>query len=199
MSNPQLALTALKAAQKKLDTIEKEISFAQYHGNAANVSLTINGRGDILKLHISAQFNTPEELAEAILAAHKQASDTREQQYRLKAGPLAQGKLPAGINMPGITKIQESIYRVKEEVGAAHFAGSTAGGALKIVINGKDAWQSLSIHNELFLEGVDVVVALIKTAYKDATAQKDASIKEAFSRASSDILPMGMKIPQFML
>jgi DNA-binding protein YbaB len=198
MTNPQVALTALKNAQTKLNAIEKEISFAKYQGSASGISITINGRGDILSLSASQSYNTPEELAQAIVAAHKQAADTRERQYFAKAGSLASGKLPPGLNMPGISKIQESIYRVKEEVGAAKFAGSAAGNALKLVINGKDSWLDLTVNNELFAEGVEVVIALLKTAYKDATAQKDASIKEAFSRASSDILPMGMKIPQFM-
>lgn len=198
MSNPQAALRALKMAQQKLDTVEKEISFAKYTGNASGVSIVITGRGDIVDINIDSSIQSAPQLAQAILAAHKKASEQREALYRTKMGPMAGGKLPPGINLPGITKIQDTIYKVKENVGNAAFASEVANNGVAITINGKDDWQALSIKDEVFSEGHEVVVALLRQVYKTATQQKDAAIKSAFSEASSDFMPLGMSLPKFL-
>ncbi len=67
-------------------------------------------------------------------------------------------------------KLQDSLTRVQEELGAQEFEGVSGGGAVKVMVNGQQDIQSIRLDRSVVdPENVELLEDLIMTAIKDGT------------------------------
>lgn len=182
--------------QEQIKRVEKEISFSTFSSKNEILNLVIAGRGDLKTFELSEKSKSisNKELAAAILSVHNDATEQRQTAYKAKMGPYAEGKLPPGLNMPGIAALQETMNTVKEQVSNATFEGGRSNGVM-ITINGKDEWLGLTIDESLMDEDTETIVDVIRAAYNVAAAKKDEYTKAVFKEKAKDILPFGARIP----
>ncbi len=92
--------------QKKMLEAQDKLANQEYVGNAGGgaISVTINGKGQMLKIKISKELLTPEEgeiLEDLIIAAFNDAKKKQEEDSESNMSDLMGGmKLPGGMNFP---------------------------------------------------------------------------------------------------
>jgi DNA-binding YbaB/EbfC family protein len=82
-------------------------------------------------------------------------------------------------------KIQKQIKENQTEMGSTDFVGTTAGGAVKVVINGLYVMKSVEIHPDLLnKEDVELLQDTIVVAYNEAKKKVDAANKDGLGSMS---------------
>ena len=104
------------------------------------------------------------------------------------------------LNIQGIMKQAQQMQRKMQEtqakLGMEEKEGTSGGGLVKVVLNGKSEMKSLNIDKSLInAEEVDVLEDLIVAAYNDAHAKVDAMMEEGMKEATNGVGLGGLKLP----
>jgi nucleoid-associated protein EbfC len=99
---------------------------------------------------------------------------------------MAKGKMmmPGGLNMNSMLKqaqkMQEDMLKAQEEVGKKEFEASAGGGAIKVVVNGKNELVSIKLEKSVVdPDDVEMLEDLITVAVNEALrTAAEASSKE---------------------
>lgn len=76
-------------------------------------------------------------------------------------------------------KMQEDIQKAQKELEEAEIEGTTAGGAVKVIVSGKKVLKSVNIDPSVIdPEDAEMLEDLIVAAYNDATAKADKMYEE---------------------
>ena len=95
-----------QAMQKKMMDAQEELAKKQYIGNSGGgvVTVTMDGKGNLLKIKISKELADPEELEileDLIVAAFNDAKKKQSEDSESSMSGLMGGmNLPAGLKMP---------------------------------------------------------------------------------------------------
>lgn len=104
------------------------------------------------------------------------------------------------LNIQGIMKQAQQMQRKMQEtqakLGLEEREGTSGGGLVKIVLNGKSEIKSLNIDKSLINpEESDVLEDLIIAAYNDAHQKVDAMMEEGMKEATNGVGLGGLKLP----
>ena len=104
------------------------------------------------------------------------------------------------LNIQGIMKQDQQMQRKMQEtqakLGQEEREGSSAGGLVKIVLNGKSEIKSLNIDKSLINpDEADVLEDLIIVAYNDAHQKVDLMMEEGMKEATNGVGLGGLKLP----
>ncbi len=95
-----------QAMQKKMMESQEKLAVQEYQGNAGGgaVTVTMNGKGELLKLKISKEMMSPDDveiLEDLIVAAFNDAKKKQTEDSESNMSSLMGGmNLPAGMKMP---------------------------------------------------------------------------------------------------
>lgn len=95
-----------QAMQKKMMESQEKLAVQEYEGNAGGgaVAVTMNGKGELLKLKISKEMMSPDDveiLEDLIVAAFNDAKKKQTEDSESNMSGLMGGmNLPAGMKMP---------------------------------------------------------------------------------------------------
>ncbi|GGB47706.1 nucleoid-associated protein [Roseibium aquae] len=94
-------------------------------------------------------------------------------------------------------QMQEQMGSLQEQITEIEAEGSSGGGLVKVVLNGKGEMKSLKIDPSLFKEDdVEILEDLIIAAHTDGRVKIDAGIQEKTQEMMGGLgLPAGMKLP----
>jgi DNA-binding YbaB/EbfC family protein len=94
-------------------------------------------------------------------------------------------------------QLQEKMQDVQEEIAAMSVAGSSGGGLVSVVANGKGDVRSLKIDPSLMKpDEVEILEDLIVAALADARGKAEAAVAEKMQAMAGGLnLPPGMKLP----
>ncbi|MDD4556045.1 MAG: YbaB/EbfC family nucleoid-associated protein [Alphaproteobacteria bacterium] len=103
-------------------------------------------------------------------------------------------------NMQTIMKQAQAMQKKMEEeqkkAAEAEISGSSAGGMVKIIINGKFDMKKIEIDKSLVsADEVDVLEDLIIAAYNDAKTKADKLMADSMQNATGGLNLGGMKLP----
>lgn len=101
----------------------------------------------------------------------------------------------AGALIKNLSKMQAQMMAEQKKLAEQSFVGSTAGGAVKVAINGNGEMRNLSLHADVMSEGAETVSALVLAAYREAHEQKEKAAKAALSSVAGGLMPFGLKLP----
>lgn len=104
------------------------------------------------------------------------------------------------LNIQGIMKQAQQMQRKMQEtqakLGELEKEGTSGGGLVKVVLNGKSEMKSLSIDKSLInADEIDMLEDLIVAAYNDAHTQVDAMMEEGMKEATNGVGLGGLKLP----
>lgn len=93
--------------------------------------------------------------------------------------------------------MQEKMAEVQKKVEDTEVEGSSGGGAVKIIINGKHIVKKVSIDQKLVdKEEIEVLEDLIVAAFNDAAKKISENMSNQLGSISGGMgLPPGMKLP----
>lgn len=106
MVNMANMMKQAQAMQKKMVEEQEKLAAKEYEGSAGGgvVSLTINGKGEMLKIKISQEMLSPDEvemLEDLVVAAFNDAKKKQTEDSESSMSGLMGGmNLPAGMKMP---------------------------------------------------------------------------------------------------
>lgn len=106
MVNMANMMKQAQAMQKKMVEQQEKLASQEYTGSAGGgvVSLTINGKGEMLKIKISQEMLSPDEvemLEDLVVAAFNDAKKKQTEDSESSMSGLMGGmNLPAGMKMP---------------------------------------------------------------------------------------------------
>jgi len=106
MVNIAQMMKQAQAMQKKMLDAQEELAKKEYSGTAGGgaVTITLNGKGDILKIKISKEMLNPEEgeiLEDLIVAAFNDAKKKQAEDAESNfSGMMGGMNLPAGLKFP---------------------------------------------------------------------------------------------------
>ena len=95
-----------QAMQKKMQEAQEKLAIKEYEGNAGGgaVNLTMNGKGELLKLKISKDVMSPDDveiLEDLVVAAFNDAKKKQTEDSEGNMSGLMDGmNLPAGMKLP---------------------------------------------------------------------------------------------------
>ncbi|WP_150523682.1 YbaB/EbfC family nucleoid-associated protein [Roseibium sediminis] len=94
-------------------------------------------------------------------------------------------------------QMQEQMGSLQEQITEIEAEGTSGGGLVKVVLNGKGELKSLKIDPSLFKEDdVEILEDLIIAAHTDGRVKIDAGIQEKTQAMMGGLgLPAGMKLP----
>lgn len=103
-------------------------------------------------------------------------------------------------NMQGLMKqaqmMQKRMQETQEKLGHEEREGTSGGGLVKVILNGKNEMQKISISPELInKEEIDVLEDLVLAAYNDAHQKIDLMQEEGMKEATGGVNFGGLKIP----
>ena len=103
-------------------------------------------------------------------------------------------------NMKKIMKqakqMQDKMMETQKELESMEIEGSSGGGAVKVIINGKKELLSLDIDSELLNDDKEILEDLIVAAFNDAKEKIQKKISDEMSSITGGIkLPPGIKLP----
>ena len=104
-------------------------------------------------------------------------------------------------NMSQIMKqakvMQEKMAEVQKKIEEAEVEGSSGGGAVKVIVNGKHKVKKISIDPSLVDKNeIEVLEDLLVAALNDATNKISENMSSQLSTISGGMdLPPGMKLP----
>jgi len=103
-------------------------------------------------------------------------------------------------NMQGLMKqaqmMQKRMQETQARLGAEEREGTSGGGLVKVVLNGKNEMQKISISPELInKDEIDVLEDMVLAAYNDAHQKIDVMQEEGMKEATGGVNFGGLKIP----
>ncbi len=104
------------------------------------------------------------------------------------------------LNMQGIMKqaqaMQKKMQEMQEKLAMEEVEGSSGGGMVKVVLNGKFEMKSLKIDPSLIVaEEADILEDLILAAYNDAKNKVDAKMQNSVADMTGGLNLGGLKLP----
>ena len=104
------------------------------------------------------------------------------------------------MNIQGIMKQAQAMQKKMEEeqakLAAEEVEGTSGGGMVKLVLNGKFEMKKLNLDKSLLdPEETDVLEDLIVAAYNDAKSKVDAKMQESMSAMTGGLNLGGLKLP----
>lgn len=104
------------------------------------------------------------------------------------------------LNIQGIMKQAQQMQRKMQEaqakLGMEEREGTSGGGLVKVVVNGKSEIKKLSIDKSLINpDESDMLEDLIIAAYNDAHQKIDAMMEEGMKEATNGVGLGGLKLP----
>lgn len=91
--------------------------------------------------------------------------------------------------------MQKKMEQAQQELATKEFEGTSGGGSVKVVLNGKGEINSLKLDKTIVdPEDVQMLEDLVIAAIRDAKKKVDDSAQDAMSSISG-ALPPGMKMP----
>lgn len=98
--------------------------------------------------------------------------------------------------MKQVKQMQDKMQQMQEELANATVEGSSGGGLVKVVMNGKSDLQSVAIDPSLMKpEEAEIVEDLILAAVQDAKGKAEAQMQERMQGMTGGLpLPPGMKL-----
>ena len=104
------------------------------------------------------------------------------------------------LNIQGLMKqaqiMQKKMQEAQARLGEEEREGTSAGGLVKVVLNGRSEMKKISIDKSLVVaDEVDVLEDLIVAAYNDAHVKIDAMQEEGMKEATGGANFGGLKIP----
>ena len=104
------------------------------------------------------------------------------------------------MNIQGIMKqaqmMQKKMQETQTRLGQEEREGTSAGGLVKVVLNGRSEMKKISIDKSLVVaDETDVLEDLIMAAYNDAHNKIDAMQEEGMKEATGGVNFGGLKIP----
>ena len=104
------------------------------------------------------------------------------------------------MNIQGLMKqaqvMQKKMQETQERLAKEERAGTSAGGLVKVVLNGKSEMKKISIDKSLVIaDETDVLEDLIMAAYNDAHNKIDDMQEEGMKEATGGVNFGGLKIP----
>jgi DNA-binding YbaB/EbfC family protein len=94
-------------------------------------------------------------------------------------------------------QLQEKMQTVQEEIAAMSVDGTSGGGLVSVVTNGKGDVKSVRIDPSLLKpEEVEILEDLVVAALGDARSKAEAAVAEKMQAVTGGLnLPAGMKLP----
>ncbi len=104
------------------------------------------------------------------------------------------------MNIQGLMKqaqvMQKKMQETQERLAKEEREGTSAGGLVKVVLNGKSEMKKISIDKSLVIaDETDVLEDLIMAAYNDAHNKIDTMQEEGMKEATGGVNFGGLKIP----
>ena len=104
------------------------------------------------------------------------------------------------MNIQGLMKqaqvMQKKLQETQERLAKEEKEGTSAGGLVKVVLNGKSEMKKISIDKSLVIaDETDVLEDLIMAAYNDAHNKIDTMQEEGMKEATGGVNFGGLKIP----
>jgi DNA-binding YbaB/EbfC family protein len=104
------------------------------------------------------------------------------------------------LNIQGIMKQAQAMQRKMQEtqakLGEQEQEGTSGGGLVKVILNGKSEMKSLNIDKSLVnAEEIDMLEDLILAAYNDAHKKVDLMMEEGMKEATGGVGLGGLKLP----
>ena len=104
------------------------------------------------------------------------------------------------LNIQGLMKqaqmMQKRMQETQEKLSLEEREGTSGGGLVKVILNGKSEMKKISISPELVnKEEIDVLEDMIMAAYNDAHQKVDAMQEEGMKEATGGVNFGGLKIP----
>ena len=104
------------------------------------------------------------------------------------------------MNIQGLMKqaqvMQKKMQETQERLSKEEREGTSAGGLVKVVLNGKSEMKKISIDKSLVsADETDVLEDLIMAAYNDAHNKIDTMQEEGMKEATGGVNFGGLKIP----
>ena len=104
------------------------------------------------------------------------------------------------LNIQGLMKqaqqMQRKMQETQEKLGVQEREGTSGGGLVKIVLNGKSEMKSLNIDKSLIVaDESDVLEDLIMAAYNDAHQKVDEMMSEGMKEATNGVGLGGLRLP----
>lgn len=106
--------------------------------------------------------------------------------------------MKGGLNalMKQAQKMQEQMEKMREELNALVIEGSSGGGLVKIMMNGKHEAVKVELDPSLFEEDRDMAADLIAAAINDASRKLEATMAEKMGDvAKKSGLPPNFNLP----
>jgi DNA-binding YbaB/EbfC family protein len=99
--------------------------------------------------------------------------------------------------MKQMQSMQQKVMQAQEEMAQKEFEGSSGGGLVKIVLNGKGIMNKISLDPSLLDKNeADVLEDLILAAFNDAKKKLDEEMEGSMSNMMGGMpLPPGLKFP----
>ena len=93
--------------------------------------------------------------------------------------------------------MQKKMEEAQEKLSEAEYTGTSGGGMVSVIINGKGEMLKLKLDNSLIdPEETEVLEDLIVAAFNNAKKDADDASSDAMSSMAGDIgLPPGFKLP----
>lgn len=90
-------------------------------------------------------------------------------------------------------KMQRQVAELQEELGKRTFEGTSGGGMVKVVVNGKREFQSISIDPQVIdPDDAEMLEDLVASALRDALSQAEKASQEAMSGVTGGLGLPGM-------
>ena len=104
------------------------------------------------------------------------------------------------MNIQGLMKqaqmVQKRMRETQERLATEEREGTSGGGLVKVVLNGRSEMKSVKIDSSLLKDGdVEVLEDLIAVAYNEAHNKMEEMQEEGMKEASGGINFGGLKIP----
>lgn len=104
------------------------------------------------------------------------------------------------LNIQGLMKqaqvMQKKMQEAQAKLAETEVEGTSANGAIKVVLNGKSEMKKISIDKSLFSEDdVEMLEDLILVAYNDAHNKVEALAEEGMKAATGGVNLGGLKFP----
>ena len=98
--------------------------------------------------------------------------------------------------MKQVKQMQERMQQMQEELNQLTVEGSSGGGMVKVMMNGKSELQKITIDPSLMkADEVEILEDLVLAAINDAKTKSDASMQEKMQSVTGGLpLPPGMKL-----
>jgi DNA-binding YbaB/EbfC family protein len=103
-----------------------------------------------------------------------------------------------GQMMQKAKEVQDKMAEAQERVGEIEATGSSGGGAVEVILSGKNEMRRLRVDPSLFSEDQAVVEDLIVAAHNDARTKVEGLVQEEMSKVTGGLgLPPGFEMPSF--